>query len=213
MSKPNIILLGAPGSGKGTQASVLTSKYGYSHISTGDLLRKEIAEKSELGVRVQEIMDRGDLVDDGTVLELLKKNCNLSSNIYIFDGFPRNLEQSKLLDEHVLGEANVCALYFHIDLDELVQRLVNRRTCKDCGAIYNLLTKPPQTEGVCDSCKGTNLQQRKDDNEESVRNRLEVFKSTIGPMLEYYETKGVLKQIDASQDRDIVTKEIASILG
>ena len=150
--KPQLILLGAPGSGKGTQASRLVSELGYNHISTGELLRKEIKSGSELGQRVQGIMDAGKLVDDNTVLELLNANCDLSSNAYIFDGFPRNGEQSKLLDEVVIKEASSKAVYFEIDLDMLAARLTNRRTCSGCGEIYNLLSKAPKTEGVCDLC-------------------------------------------------------------
>lgn len=185
---------------------------GYSHVSTGDLLRKEITEESELGKRVKDIMEKGDLVDDHTVLQLLTKNCNLQENSYIFDGFPRNFEQAKLLEENVLNGSKTYAIYFHIDLEVLITRLINRRTCKDCGAIFNLLTKPPLKNGTCDICGGVNLDQRKDDNEESVRNRLDVFKSTMCPMLELYEGMGILKKVDASANPGEVTKEINSIL-
>jgi len=203
-----LILLGAPGSGKGTQAARLVSEMGYNHISTGDLLRNEIAKGSDLGQKVQGIMTRGELVDDATVLELLNANCDLSSGSYIFDGFPRNIDQAKSLDEVVIKDANHTALYFDIDLDVLAQRLVNRRTCGDCGEIYNLISKAPKTEGVCDKCQGTNLNQRKDDNEESVKTRLGVFKSTIEPVLEYYESKGALKRVNASAPSEEVFKEV-----
>lgn len=203
-----VILLGAPGSGKGTQAARLVSDLGFSHISTGDLLRSEIAKGSDLGERVKGIMARGELVDDNTVLELLNTNCDLSKASYIFDGFPRNIDQAKLLDDVVIKQANHTALYFEIDLDVLAQRLVNRRTCGDCGEIYNLLSKAPKTEGVCDKCQGTNLNQRKDDNEESVKTRLGVFRSTIEPVLEYYEGKGALKRINASASSDEVFEQV-----
>ncbi len=203
-----LILLGAPGSGKGTQAARLVSDMGYNHISTGDLLRNEIAKNSELGQKVQGIMTRGELVDDTTVLELLNANCDLSSGSYIFDGFPRNIDQAKSLDEVVIKDANHTALYFDIDLDVLAQRLVNRRTCGDCGEIYNLISKAPKVEGVCDKCQGTSLNQRKDDNEESVKTRLGVFKSTIEPVLEYYEGKGALKRVNASAPSAEVFEEV-----
>ena len=203
-----VILLGAPGSGKGTQAARLVSDLGFSHISTGDLPRSEIAKGSDLGERVKGIMARGELVDDNTVLELLNTNCDLSKASYIFDGFPRNIDQAKLLDDVVIKQANHTALYFEIDLDVLAQRLVNRRTCGDCGEIYNLLSKAPKTEGVCDKCQGTNLNQRKDDNEESVKTRLGVFRSTIEPVLEYYEGKGALKRINASASSDEVFEQV-----
>lgn len=208
--KPQLILLGAPGSGKGTQASRLVSELGYNHISTGDLLRKEIKSGSELGQRVQGIMDAGKLVDDNTVLELLNANCDLSSNAYIFDGFPRNGEQSKLLDEVVIKEASSKAVYFEIDLDMLAARLTNRRTCSGCGEIYNLLSKAPKKEGVCDLC-GSSLTQRKDDNEDTVKTRLQVFKETIEPVLAHYESTGRLARVDASQAPDEVFKALRAI--
>jgi len=209
--KPNLILLGAPGSGKGTQASRLVTQYGYKHISTGDLLRAEIAKASSLGLKVKSIMDAGNLVDDGIVLELLKANCDLAQSSYIFDGFPRNLEQAKELDAKVLNGCNCVALYFDIDLEILVQRLINRRVAPKSGQIYNLLTKPPKVEGVCD-VSGEPLIHRKDDNEDTVRNRLDVFKASIFPVLDFYESKGVLRRINASQEESFVTREIDDIL-
>ena len=211
--KPQLILLGAPGSGKGTQAARLVSDLGYLHLSTGDLLRKETSSGSELGKRVTEIMNSGALVDDNTVLELLNANTDLGSGSYIFDGFPRNIEQAKSLDEVVLKDTKALAIYFDIDLDQLAARLVNRRTCGDCGEIYNLLSKPPKTEGKCDNCGGDKLNQRKDDNEETVKNRLDVFKSTITPVLEYYESKGTLKRVDASNESDAVFNQLQDVVG
>jgi len=205
--KPQLILLGAPGSGKGTQAARLVSELGYEHISTGDLLRKEIKSGSELGQKVQGIMDAGKLVDDHTVLELLNANCDLEGSQYIFDGFPRNHEQSKLLDSEVLKDAKSRAVYFDIDLDMLAARLVNRRTCSGCGEIYNLLSRPPKVENVCDKCGGE-LAQRKDDNEETVKTRLQVFKETVEPILSYYEDQGRLGRIDASKAPDSVFESL-----
>lgn len=206
--KAQLILLGAPGSGKGTQAARLVSDLGYKHISTGDLLRNEIAKGSELGDKVKGIMTRGELVDDDTVLELLNANCDLTSGSYIFDGFPRNIDQAKALDSKVIKDIDHKAIYFDIDLDILAERLVNRRTCSDCGEIYNLLSKAPKVEGVCDKCDGTNLNQRKDDNEESVKTRLGVFKSTIEPVLQYYEERGALKRVKASASSAEVFEEV-----
>lgn len=206
--KAQLILLGAPGSGKGTQAARLVSDLGYKHISTGDLLRNEIAKKTELGKKVQGIMTRGELVDDATVLELLNANCDLTSGSYIFDGFPRNIDQAKALDSEVIKDVAHKAIYFDIDLNILAERLVNRRTCGDCGEIYNLLSKAPKVDGVCDKCSGTSLNQRKDDNEESVKTRLGVFKSTIDPVLNYYEERGALKRIKASASSAEVFEEV-----
>lgn len=209
--KPQVILLGAPGSGKGTQAAQLVEKLGYNHISTGDLLRQEISKGSDLGKKVKSIMDKGDLVDDETVLELLKKNCDLKNNAYIFDGFPRNLEQAKLLDEVVLKDVDKKAVYFDIDLEILIERVVNRRLAPKSGEIYNLKTRPPKVPGKCD-VSGEDLIQRKDDNEETVRNRLNVFKSTIDPVLEYYEESGDLVRIDASRPSGEVIDQLISVI-
>lgn len=212
MSRPQLILLGAPGSGKGTQAQRLVSKMGYKHISTGDLLRAEIAKGSELGLRVKQIMTEGKLVDDQTVLELLKVNCDLENNSYIFDGFPRNIEQARALEEVVLQGANTKAIYFEIDLEVLVQRITNRRLAPKSGEIYNLLTKPPKVAGKCD-VSGEDLIQRADDNEATVRNRLGIFKDTIEPILSFYQSQGVLQRIDADQSSDAVYKQLEKILG
>lgn len=206
--KPQLIFLGAPGSGKGTQSARVVSELGFEHLSTGDLLRKEIKSGSELGKRVTAIMDAGKLVDDQTMIELLKSNCDLSGENYIFDGYPRNEQQAKVLDQEFLKGVPSKTIYFDIDLDLLAERLINRRTCADCGEIYNLKSKPPAKEGVCDVCGGHNLQQRKDDNEEAVKTRLGVFRDTIEPVLAHYKAQGRLVRVDASQDSDAVFKEI-----
>ncbi len=210
MTKPQLILLGAPGSGKGTQAARLVSELGYQHISTGDLLRKEIKSGSELGQRVQGIMNTGGLVDDDTVLELLKSNCDLESTAYIFDGFPRNFDQAKALDSSVLKGVESRAIYFEIDLNMLAARLVNRRTCTGCGEIYNLLSKAPQLSDKCDKC-GADLMQRKDDNEETVKTRLGVFKEAIEPVLAHYKAEDRLGVIDASAGADEVFDKLKEI--
>ncbi len=201
--KPQLILLGAPGTGKGTQAKKIVEKLGYTHISTGDLLRSEISKNSELGMKVKGIMDRGDLVNDQVVLELLNANCDIANSAYIFDGFPRNIEQAELLETNVLKGIKSKAIYFNMDLEVLVERISNRRVAPKSGEIYNLLSKPPKNEGKCD-ISGEDLVHRKDDNAETVRNRLEVFRNTIAPILDYYESKGVLVSIDASRSANEV---------
>lgn len=207
-----LIFLGGPGSGKGTVASMLKNKKSYQHISTGDLLRAEIDKGSELGLKVKEIMASGALVSDDIVLQLLKDNCNLDLGRYIFDGFPRNIDQARSLDKVVLQDVKSLAIYFDIDLGILKDRLVNRRTCGDCGTIYNLVFKPPKKEGVCDKCGGTRLVHRKDDNEETVESRLKVFMSTISPIIEYYEKKGNLVKVDASGGSEDVFKKVCTII-
>lgn len=209
----HLIFLGAPGSGKGTQAKLMVVECGYNHLSTGDLLRAEVAKQSPLGLKAKAIMESGALVGDDLVLELLKKNCDLDKNNYLFDGFPRNLAQAKSLDEVVLKGHNALALYFHIDLNLLKERLVNRRACGQCGTIYNLIFSPPKKAGVCDNCGSTDLKHRDDDKEEAVVNRLKVFESTITPVLSYYESKGVLRRVDAAKRVDEVFGEVKKSLG
>ena len=205
---PQLILLGAPGSGKGTQAGKIVSEFGYNHISTGDLLRAEVAKKSDLGNRIKATIDAGSLVDDETVLELLKINCELKKSAYIFDGYPRNIEQARALESVVLQGVKSTAIYFEIDLEEIVQRVINRRTAPESGKIYNLLTNPPKVDGICDF-SGETLVQRKDDNEESVRNRLNIFESEITPILNFYKEQGSLVTVDASMSADQVFDQVA----
>jgi adenylate kinase len=209
--KPQLILLGAPGTGKGTQAKRIVEEFGYNHISTGDLLRNEIAKGSELGQKVKSIIDKGDLVNDQVVLELLNANCDLETSAYIFDGFPRNIEQSELLESEVLKGTASKAIYFDMDLEVLVERISNRRIASKSGEIYNLISRPPKVEGICD-VSGEELLHRKDDNAETVRNRLEVFKNTIAPILDYYERLGVLVKVNASDTADNVFAKVGAAI-
>jgi len=206
-----LILLGAPGSGKGTQAAKIVEDFGYKHVSTGDLLRKEIASGSELGKRVKAIMDSGNLVDDVTVLELLKNNCNVHKNAYIFDGYPRNIDQAKELESKILKGVSQQVIYFDVDLEKLVERIVNRRSCKSCGEIYNVINNPSRTVDVCDRCGGQ-LLQRDDDKESVVKNRIEVFKNTIFPVRDYYNRAGLLKIVDAGKGVAEIFTEISDLL-
>lgn len=210
MNIPQIVLLGAPGAGKGTQAARLV-ELGYQHVSTGDLLRAEIAKASSFGNRLKEILAAGRLVDDDTVLELLRANLNFSKGAYIFDGFPRTCEQAKMLDNEILLDKSMVAIYLDVNLDELVARIVNRRSCADCNEIYNLVNKPPKNDGKCDKCGGS-LQHRKDDNVDTVQNRMNVFKSEIDPILAYYDDKQQLRRVDASIDPQTTFSQIKRIL-
>ncbi|MBI2521285.1 MAG: nucleoside monophosphate kinase [Bdellovibrio sp.] len=207
-----LIFLGAPGSGKGTQANYLVKNFGYKHVSTGDLLRAEIGKGSSLGMRVKGIIDAGHLVDDMTVLDLLKANCDTSSGHFIFDGFPRTLNQAKLLDEQLLRGCATQAVYFKMDLEALVQRITNRRVAPKSGMIYNLLTRPPKRPGICD-VSGEPLIHRKDDTEEVIRNRIDVFKATIDEMVEFYTQKGILKVINANAEENAIRENLLSALG
>ena len=204
----NLIFLGAPGSGKGTQAAKLVSEKKFNHISTGNLLRDEIAKASDLGKKVKSVMDAGQLVSDDLVVELLKANLSLESSKYIFDGYPRNLEQAKTLGQ-ILKGYSYTAVYFDLDTDKLVQRLCNRRVTKDGKHIYNLLTNPPKVEGVCD-VTGEPLIHRDDDEEEVVRSRMEVFKNTIDPLLKFYSEEDNLVKIAADNEVNGVYEELIS---
>ncbi|EQC46901.1 adenylate kinase [Bacteriovorax sp. Seq25_V] len=209
--RPQLILIGAPGSGKGTQAKKLISEFGYNHVSTGDLLRAEIQKGSDLGERVKSILDAGNLVDDQTVLDLLNANCDIANSTYIFDGYPRNLEQSRALDSEVLKGASSKAIYFDVDLEILVERIVNRRVAMKSGEIYNLITRPPKTPGKCD-VSGEDLVHRKDDTEETVRNRMNVFIENVEPVLAYYEQSGRLYRVKASESSTEVFEKIKNLI-
>ena len=203
----NLIFLGAPGSGKGTQSAVLKEQ-GYSHVSTGDLLRSEIASGSELGKRVKGVMDAGQLVSDDLVVELLKANLDLENKKYIFDGYPRNIAQAKTLNGIIDGH-DYLAVYFKLDTDMLVERITNRRTTKDGKHIYNLKTNPPKVPGICD-VTGEELIQRPDDTEEVVRNRMKVFEDNMMEVIRLYSDLRKLVEINADQDVEDVTRDLTS---
>jgi adenylate kinase len=194
-----LIVLGAPGSGKGTQALKLADLMGFKHVSTGDLLRAEVKAETELGKRVSSILSAGSLVSDEIVLELLKKNCQVDKYSYIFDGFPRNKVQAKMLEDHLLKGRNTLAVYFKIDLNILQQRIVNRRSCPSCGEIFNLHSKKPLKNDTCDKCGTQGLVHRKDDTESVVKNRLDVYQQNTEPLISFYREMGILKEIDASK--------------
>lgn len=208
--KSHLIFIGAPGSGKGTQAAKFVADRGFKHISTGDLLRSEIAKQSALGKEVKQVMDNGQLVSDELVIRLLQANIDLSASQYIFDGYPRNIAQAQTLDKEVLKGTKSIAVYFDIDMAKLVARLTNRRTCKTCGAIYNLISKKPKITGICDQCGGTNLVQRDDDKEEVISNRLKVFQETVSPVLKYYQDLGRLMKVDAEKSAEELFNQISS---
>ena len=208
--KSHLIFIGAPGSGKGTQASKFVADRGFKHISTGDLLRGEIAKQSALGLEVKKVMDDGQLVSDELVIRLLQANIDLAASQYIFDGYPRNIAQAQTLDKEVLKGSPSMSVYFEIDTARLVERLTNRRTCGDCGAIYNLISKKPKITGTCDQCGGTNLIQRADDKEDVIKNRLQVFQDTVSPVLKYYQDLGRLMKVNAELFPDAIFKMISA---
>ena len=206
----HLIFMGAPGSGKGTQAEKLVKEHGFNHISTGNLLRAEVAKGTELGQKVDAVLKAGQLVSDDLMKSLLEANVDKNVST-IFDGYPRNIDQAHVLDE-VLGDSDYQALFFDVNVEDLVERLTHRVTCNDCGAIYNLKSHPPKKEGVCDNCGGTNLFQRADDKEEVIRDRQKVYKESTAPVLAHYKESGKLAEIDANRPIDEIYKEVLELI-
>lgn len=190
-----ILLFGPPGCGKGTQADLIQKEFGYIKISTGDIIRQEIKNQSEIGKRVKSIIDAGELVSDEIIVELVKNRLNKDDikNGYILDGFPRTIIQAERLSEINVDEEIV--LFINVKQDELIKRLTSRLTCKKCGAIYNLNVNPPKKDGICDKCGGE-LYKRSDDNEETIKNRLTVYFDNTMPVINFYRAKGILKEVD-----------------
>jgi adenylate kinase len=195
-----IVLLGAPGSGKGTQGKLLSEKYDVPQISTGDLLRAAVAAHSPLGVRAKAAMDAGQLVSDDIVLGMIEERLAEADAQYgfILDGFPRNIPQAVALDELLrkLGLPLQAALLMNVDIDLLLQRLTGRRTCESCGQMFNIYTTPSKIEGRCDLCGG-NLRHRSDDREETIGNRLKVYEAQTAPLVNYYREQQKLRAIEA----------------
>jgi adenylate kinase len=211
-----IVLLGAPGAGKGTQAKILIEKYGMPQISTGDLLRAAVAAGTALGKEAKSYMDKGELVPDSVVLgmveERLKKDdCKKG---YILDGFPRNTAQAEALDKMLasLDMSLTAALSVDVPLDDLMKRLTGRRTCKGCGQMYNIYFKAPAKDGICDKCSGE-LYQRDDDKEATIKKRLEVYTAQTEPLIGYYKNKGILKTVSGTGSIDDIFKKVSEALG
>ncbi len=200
-----IVLIGAPGSGKGTQAKKLVAEYGVPQISTGDLLRAAVAAQTPLGLEAKAAMDAGQLVSDPIVLGMMEErlNDNDTQKGFILDGFPRNLPQAAALDTILnrMGRPLQSAILINVDFDLLIQRIAGRRTCKSCGQMYNIYTSPPKMDGHCDLCGGT-LHHRADDNEDTISNRLRVFEMQTEPMVRHYQIQGKLTSIDGSNEID-----------
>ena len=209
-----LVLLGAPGSGKGTQAALLKERHGCAHVSTGDIFRKNLKEETPLGLLARSYMDKGALVPDEVVLKMVSERL-LEPDMeagFLLDGFPRTLAQAEFLDRFLEDRqlSLDAVLLFDVQDEALVRRLSNRRTCRSCGAIFNLLTLE---EGVraCPACKGE-LYQRDDDEESVIRNRLKVFHEQTQPLIDWYGAKGLLRTMDASQSPEAVYGAIAAIL-
>ena len=210
-----LLLMGPPGAGKGTQAAELVKKFGIPHISTGDMFRAAVKEGTELGKQAKACMDSGKLVPDEVTIGIVKERLAKSDcqKGFILDGFPRTVEQAdaltKILSE--LGLKLTRVLNIHVPASDLIERAVGRRICKSCGATYHVKFNPTQKDGICDNCGG-NLYQRADDNEETMKNRLSVYEASTKPLIDYYTKAGVYTEIDGRQPINKVTEELVNVL-
>lgn len=209
----NLVIFGAPGSGKGTQSEKLIDRYGLTHISTGDVLRKEIAAGSELGKIADSYISKGQLIPDDLMVDILAKEVDRlrpQSKGFIFDGFPRTIPQAEALEN--AGVKFDCVLDIEVPDSEIMNRMTGRRACTACGATYHVVAAPPKSEGVCDAC-GAALVQRDDDKPETVQSRLDVYHSQTEPLKEFYAQRGVLKSVAFQSGIEATTKAIVDALG
>ncbi|MBW2154889.1 MAG: adenylate kinase [Deltaproteobacteria bacterium] len=212
----NIVLLGPPGAGKGTQAKMLVEKYGIPQISTGDILRANLKAQTELGLQAKKFMDAGELVPDEVVIGIIdnrlkEDDCQKG---YMLDGFPRTVAQAEALDKILSGRGSGIDDVISIEVpnEELLARLTGRRTCRECGQGYHVVFDPPQKEGVCDKCGGE-LYQRDDDNEATVTSRLEVYTKQTQPLIDYYKGKELLRPINGQGKIQEIFDRIVNVLG
>ncbi len=211
----DLILLGPPGSGKGTQAQKMVERYRIPQISTGDILRAAVKEKTPMGVEAKQYMDQGALVPDKVVVGIVRdrlKNADCSGG-FILDGFPRTVPQAEALESTLQDMKRRIDYVVSIDVanEELIRRLTGRRTCRSCGAMYHLIFDPPKKEGMCNKCEGE-LYQRDDDKEETIRTRLQVYGKQTAPLIEYYRNKGLLRTINGVGDMEEIFREIVKAI-
>jgi len=210
-----IVMLGAPGVGKGTQAKKIMKVFGIPQISTGDLLREAVRNQTELGRKAKSYMDRGELVPDNVIIDIIRERLQQDDckSGFILDGFPRTIPQAEALDRLLadMDQKLDAVIDISVDYDAVVQRLVNRRICSRCGADYNLLTNPPKVDGTCDACGGKIIR-RDDDNEETIRRRFSVYEEQTQPLRDFYRKKSLLREIDGNRTVDEVFADIADIL-
>ena len=211
-----IIMLGAPGAGKGTQAKMIAEKYGIPHVSTGDIFRANIKNGTELGMEAKKYMDQGQLVPDELTVKILldrvaQDDCK---NGYVLDGFPRTIPQAEVLDKALteLGDAIDFAIDVNVPDENIVKRMSGRRACLSCGTTYHIEHIPPKKEGICDKC-GQELVLRDDDKPETVLNRLKVYHDQTQALIEFYTKKNILKTVDGTKDMKEVFADIVAILG
>jgi adenylate kinase len=208
-----IVLLGPPGAGKGTQARRLVERYGLALIATGDLFRWHVQQGTELGRRVKAYLDAGELVPDDVTIGMVMAAIDQTPGGFILDGFPRNITQAERLEAELAEKARPLSavLAFILDEEEAVKRIAGRRTCASCQAPYNVFFNPPRVEGVCDACGGP-LVQRTDEDEETVRRRLEVYRESTAPLLKFYSERGLLREVDADGPEEQVTERTVAAL-
>lgn len=211
----NLILLGPPGAGKGTQATRIVEKYKVPHISTGDIFRENIKNNTPLGQKAQEYMNKGELVPDQLVVDIAldrlgKDDCK---NGFLLDGFPRTVFQADALDKFLKDKGKGIDLVINIEVEDkiLIERLDARRVCPTCAATYNVIGMPPKKEGICDKCNDT-LIQRKDDKKETVGNRIKVYHEQTSPLIDYYKEKGLIKDFDGMIGADALFDEIVKAI-
>ena len=210
----NLVLLGAPGAGKGTQAKMLAGKYGILHISTGDILRENVSNNTELGQKAKEYMDKGELVPDTVLIDIIKDRLSRTDtdNGFLLDGYPRTIPQAEALDNIFgqLGKRLDAVIDIKVPDDELVARLAGRRMCK-CGASYHVIFNPPKKDGICDVCS-RELYQRDDDTESSVKTRLVAYYNQTHPLIDYYTDKGLLRTVSGTGDIEDIFGEITVVI-
>ncbi len=211
----NIILLGPPGAGKGTQSRILTETRGMVQLSTGDMLREAQVSGTEMGNRVAQVMARGDLVTDDIVIGLIREKLTNGGAGFIFDGFPRTLAQADALGAMLpqMGQNLNYVIEMRVDDVALIARITQRATCASCGEVYNDVTKPIPADGRCVKCGGTDFKRRADDNEESFKKRLMEYYKKTSPLVGYYHAKGLLRTVDGLHEIDTIAQDIAGILG
>ena len=211
-----LIMLGAPGAGKGTQAKKIAEKYTIPHISTGDIFRANIKNGTELGKKAKTFMDQGLLVPDELVVDLVVDRVNQEDckNGYVLDGFPRTIPQAEALDKALsaIGDSVDYAINVEVPDENIVRRMSGRRACVGCGATYHIVYNPPKKEGICDVC-GQELVLRDDDKPETVKKRLDVYHDQTQPLIDYYKNEGVLAEVDGTLDMEDVFQAIVKILG
>jgi len=212
----NLILLGPPGAGKGTQADRIVEEYGIPHISTGGILRGAVKHQTVMGLEAKRHMDAGELVPDSVVIGIVKDRLQEPDTVagFLVDGFPRTIPQAEALDATLesIGRGVSKAVAILVDEEDLMKRLTGRRVCRDCHTPFHMVFHPPKTEGVCDKCGGE-LYQRDDDSEATVRNRLSVYNRQTEPLIAYYDAQGVLARIDGAKEPDAVYRDIREAIG